>query len=88
MNIAIPGIDWLMTETIAKLNRRCEEMSNEITALHNTLCLVMTQLEGLERRFCREQIRSQTDELKYEEVESRPKDDEGWTLVERRRGRT
>jgi hypothetical protein len=88
MNISLPGFDWLMMETINKLNRRCEEVGNEITALHNTLCLVMARLEGLERRFFREQVRCVVEDTRKEEPDANSGDDDGWTVVERRRGRT
>lgn len=73
MNIAIPGLDCLIIDMINALNRRCDDIENQITALHNTLCLISSQLN-----------RPVAIEVKQEPPEP---DNEGWTLVERRKGR-
>jgi hypothetical protein len=75
MNVAIPGLDCLIIDMINALNRRCDDIENQITALHNTLCLLSSQLN-----------RPVAIETKQEPAPP-DTDNEGWTVVERRRGR-
>ena len=74
MNIALPGIEWLQANTIARLEKRCETLENDIISLHNTLCLLDRRIAILE---------GVTPVIKP--PDPKKDDDEGWTVVERRR---